>query len=179
MGAHDRIPSDPAISRHESPNGVCRRSLPKHDRPARSMRIGIRQIFILTRGGTLGPPPLFEARLAAPTHPAFAGRLTHRKKPADHSDPGRHALPQHDEQHYREKRIRPWQPRAQQPPLALGSRRHHAPPDCAAFHHRSTSHRPAAAPDRAPHQIPAPCAGSASPHEEKEWRRAILAHTAD
>ena len=36
-GAHDRIPSDPAISRHESPSGVRRRSLPKHDRPARSM----------------------------------------------------------------------------------------------------------------------------------------------
>ena len=36
MGAHDRIPSDPAISRHESPSGVRRRSLPKLDTLARS-----------------------------------------------------------------------------------------------------------------------------------------------
>ena len=36
MGAHDRIPSNPAISRHESPSGVRRRSLPKLDTLARS-----------------------------------------------------------------------------------------------------------------------------------------------
>ena len=35
-GAPDRIPSDPAISRHESPCGVRRRSLPKLDNLARS-----------------------------------------------------------------------------------------------------------------------------------------------
>ena len=49
MGAHDRIPSDPATSRHKSPSGVRRQSLPKRDRPARSMGKGIRQIFILSR----------------------------------------------------------------------------------------------------------------------------------
>jgi hypothetical protein len=31
----------------------------EHDTPARSMETGIWQILIFTRGGTLGPPPLF------------------------------------------------------------------------------------------------------------------------
>jgi hypothetical protein len=45
MGAHDRIPPNPAISRHESPNGVRQRSLPKHATATRSIKIDIRQIF--------------------------------------------------------------------------------------------------------------------------------------
>jgi hypothetical protein len=57
--AYDQIPSDPAISRHEAPNEVCRRSLLEHNTSARTMRTGIREIVILTRDGTLGPPPLF------------------------------------------------------------------------------------------------------------------------
>ena len=48
-GAHDRIPSDPAISKHESPSGVRQRGLPKHDCLATSMGIDIRQIATLMR----------------------------------------------------------------------------------------------------------------------------------
>jgi hypothetical protein len=40
-----------------SPKGVRRRSLPEHNTPAKSMGAGIRQIIILARFGTLGPPP--------------------------------------------------------------------------------------------------------------------------
>jgi hypothetical protein len=49
MGAHDQIPSDPAISRHEAPSGVHQRSIPKLDTPARSIRASIHQIFVLAR----------------------------------------------------------------------------------------------------------------------------------
>jgi hypothetical protein len=60
MGAYDRIPSDLAIFRQESPNGVRWRSIPEHDTLAISMRTGIRYIFLLVQQGILGPPPLFK-----------------------------------------------------------------------------------------------------------------------
>jgi hypothetical protein len=47
MGAHDRISSDPAICRHDEPNGVHRWSHPELDTLARSIRTGIKQIFVL------------------------------------------------------------------------------------------------------------------------------------
>jgi hypothetical protein len=45
-GAHDRIPSNSATSRHEAPNKGRRRSLPEHDTPPRSMVMNYWQIFI-------------------------------------------------------------------------------------------------------------------------------------
>jgi hypothetical protein len=42
MGAYDRIPSDPAIFRQESPSGVHWGSIPEHDTLAISMRTVIR-----------------------------------------------------------------------------------------------------------------------------------------
>jgi hypothetical protein len=59
MGAPDRTPSDPAISRHDAPSGVRRRSLPEHDTPTRSIETNIGLIFILMREETLGPSSLF------------------------------------------------------------------------------------------------------------------------
>jgi hypothetical protein len=69
MDAHDRIPPDSAISRHDSPSGVRRRSLPEHSHPDRSMGTGIQPVFILAREGTLGPPPLFEPSQQPPRRP--------------------------------------------------------------------------------------------------------------
>jgi hypothetical protein len=47
IGAHDRISSDPAISEHEVAMGVCRQSLLELDTLAKSMREGIKMIFVL------------------------------------------------------------------------------------------------------------------------------------
>jgi hypothetical protein len=44
MDVHDRIPSNLALSRHEFPSGVRRRSLLEHDTPARSMAAGMRDV---------------------------------------------------------------------------------------------------------------------------------------
>jgi hypothetical protein len=61
LGAHDRIPPDPAISGHKSPSGVHRQSLPEHTTATGSMknmqqtdlRLGVREILGRT-------PPLFD-----------------------------------------------------------------------------------------------------------------------
>jgi hypothetical protein len=45
IGARDRIPPDPAISKHELPSGVCRWSLPKH--ATVSMKTCIRHTVVL------------------------------------------------------------------------------------------------------------------------------------
>ena len=73
-GAHDRIPSDPAISTHESPSGVRRRSLPKHDRPARSMGIGI---YRLNSQDSHAPTPPVESMQERPKRgsPAHSCRI--------------------------------------------------------------------------------------------------------
>jgi hypothetical protein len=71
MGTHNRIPSDPAISKHELPNGICRWSLPKLDthqinegRHQSDLRLGTR--------GTLGTAPIIHVNLVAPSpQPGF------------------------------------------------------------------------------------------------------------
>jgi hypothetical protein len=74
MGAHDRIPPDPAISRHDSPNGVP--AEPSGTRLIRQIdEDRHRQIYMLAREEIIGPPPLF-ARLAGPH---TAGQLHCRK----------------------------------------------------------------------------------------------------
>ena len=68
-GAPDRIPSDPAISRHESPSGVRRRSLPKPDTLARSRyrrQADLRLLAIWNPRTTT----FIEAKQAAPSPPA-------------------------------------------------------------------------------------------------------------
>jgi hypothetical protein len=45
--AHDRISSDPAISEHEVTMGVCLQSLLELDTLAKSMREGIKTIFVM------------------------------------------------------------------------------------------------------------------------------------
>jgi hypothetical protein len=55
MGAHDRIPPDPAISRHVTKR-VRRQSFPKHNISAKLMKTCIRQIMISAWIGTQGPP---------------------------------------------------------------------------------------------------------------------------
>jgi hypothetical protein len=49
MGAHDRITSDSTVSRHESLEGVCQRSLSELDTPARTRRTSIQLIFVLVQ----------------------------------------------------------------------------------------------------------------------------------
>jgi hypothetical protein len=67
MGAHDRIPPDPAISRHESPSGVRRRSLPKYATATRTMKTGR---FSSGRERNLRTATIIRSKPAAPTPPA-------------------------------------------------------------------------------------------------------------
>jgi hypothetical protein len=69
MGARDRVPPDPAVSRRESPMEDRRRRLPEPVTLARSMGTQLRQIIILTQIGILGPPPLFRSRPHAGDRP--------------------------------------------------------------------------------------------------------------
>jgi hypothetical protein len=64
MGAHDRIPPNPANFRHKTPRGAP--AEPPGTRHFRQIDGDKhRQIIILAIEGILGPPPLF-ARLAGP-----------------------------------------------------------------------------------------------------------------
>jgi hypothetical protein len=47
MDVHDRIPPDPAISRHETSSEVRQWSLLEHATATTSMKTDIKQIFIL------------------------------------------------------------------------------------------------------------------------------------
>jgi hypothetical protein len=78
MGAPGRIPSDPAISRHDAPSGVRRRILREHDTPTKSMETGFWQILILARGGTQGPHPLFMLIQQSPHHRLAPGDQSKR-----------------------------------------------------------------------------------------------------
>jgi hypothetical protein len=51
LGAHDRISSDLAISKHEAPKGVHRLSLPELDTAARSRSARINKVFVLASDG--------------------------------------------------------------------------------------------------------------------------------
>jgi hypothetical protein len=87
MGALDRIPSDPAISRHKALSVVCRRSLLEYNTPARSMEgysvdlhIGVRlnsrtASFIQDELVALTPPAGAQLDLPLRAQPAAMANL--------------------------------------------------------------------------------------------------------